>query len=249
MTTSTTISTHASTTPANVTPLNLLPPFSSPISLNNSRYNFSCLRYYFFMHKSCFNFWNYKLQRLYQLGARKVITFEIGPIGCIPSITRQTKHNGTCVEEINDLAILFNNQLAPMLQTLTSTLPHSSFILGHGYWLGYDATTNPSKYGTYPLEYVCFLVVLHVQVGLTHKLFDLILGLTDSTNPCCVTWMNGTSGCIPGLGALACRHPEKQYFFDGYHLTETVYKTIATLCFNASTVCIPKNIKDLVSQA
>ncbi|KAH6774629.1 hypothetical protein C2S52_002378 [Perilla frutescens var. hirtella] len=160
-----------------------------------------------------------QLQRLYGLGARKVITFEIGPIGCIPSITRQFKHNGACVEEINQLAILFNNQLAPMLQNLTSTLQNSSFILGHGYWLGYDAAITPSKYG-----------------------------LIDSSNPCCVTWLNGTSSCIPGLGGLACDNPQKHYFFDGYHLTETLYKTIATLCFNASSLCIPKNIMQLVSQ-
>ncbi|KAI3452170.1 hypothetical protein Pfo_008835 [Paulownia fortunei] len=88
-----------------------------------------------------------QLQRLHQLGARKVIMFEIGPIGCIPSSTKQFKHNGRCVEEINQLAVIFNNQLAPMLQNLTSTLQGSAFILGHAHWLGYDAVINPSKYG------------------------------------------------------------------------------------------------------
>ncbi|KAK6154968.1 hypothetical protein DH2020_009216 [Rehmannia glutinosa] len=87
-----------------------------------------------------------QFQRLYQLGARKVIMFEIGPIGCIPSSTRQFKHNGQCVEEINQLAIMFNNHLAHMLHNLTSTLQGSSFILGHAHWLGYDAAINPSKY-------------------------------------------------------------------------------------------------------
>ncbi|KAL1557136.1 GDSL esterase/lipase 7-like [Salvia divinorum] len=158
-----------------------------------------------------------QLQRLYELGARKMTVFEIGPIGCIPSITRQIKHNGPCVEDINQMTILFNNELAPMLLNLTSTLQHSSFILGRVNWLGYDAAITPSKYG-----------------------------LSDSSNPCCVTWMNGTSGCVPGLGALACKQPDKQYFFDAYHLTETLYKHIATLCFNTSSVCIPQNISDLL---
>ncbi|XP_042005477.1 GDSL esterase/lipase 7-like [Salvia splendens] len=158
-----------------------------------------------------------QLQRLYELGARKMIVFEVGPIGCIPAITRQTKHIGPCVEDINQMTLLFNKELAPLLLNLTSTLQHSSFILGSVNWLGYEAAITPSKYG-----------------------------LSDSSNPCCVTWMNGTSGCIPGLGALACKRPDKQYFFDGYHLTETLYKQIATLCFNSSSVCIPKNINDLL---
>ncbi|GFQ01089.1 GDSL esterase/lipase 7 [Phtheirospermum japonicum] len=88
-----------------------------------------------------------QFQRLYNLGARKVVMFEIGPIGCIPSTTRQFKHDGQCVEEINELALIFNDHLAPMLQNLTSTLPGSAFILGHAHWLGYDAAINPSKYG------------------------------------------------------------------------------------------------------
>ncbi|GER45275.1 GDSL esterase/lipase 7 [Striga asiatica] len=159
-------------------------------------------------------------RKLYRLGARKVIMFEIGPIGCIPSTTRQMKHNGTCVEEVNQLAIMFNDNLAPMLQNLTSTLQGSTFVLGHGHWLGYDAAINPSNYG-----------------------------LNDSSTACCVTWLNGTSGCIPELGALACRDPEKHYFWDGYHLTETMYRTIATYCFNGSSVCIPKNIQQLISEA
>ncbi|KAH7851114.1 hypothetical protein Vadar_007476 [Vaccinium darrowii] len=111
-----------------------------------------------------------KLERLYQLGARKVVMFEIGPVGCMPTITRQYKHNGQCVEEFNKLVSLFNDQLATILNNLTSTLPGSTFVLGHVHWLGYDAITNPSTYG-----------------------------LRDVSDACCTTWANGTSGCIPEL--------------------------------------------------
>lgn len=55
-----------------------------------------------------------------KLGARKVVMFELGPIGCIPSVTRQNKHSGKCVEEINQLVNLFNSQLRITLTTLTS---------------------------------------------------------------------------------------------------------------------------------
>ncbi|CAI9752770.1 unnamed protein product [Fraxinus pennsylvanica] len=155
-----------------------------------------------------------QFQRLYKIGARKIIMFEIGPIGCIPSVTRQFKHSGKCVEKINQLAVIFNSQLATLLKSLTSTLQGSEFILGQAHWLGYDAIVNPSNYG-----------------------------LEDSSNPCCITWANGTSACIPILPA--CQDPDKHFFWDGYHLTQAVYKVIGSRCING-TVCVPKNIKDLV---
>lgn len=73
--------------------------------------------------------------------------FEIGPLGCLPSITRTRKHGGQCVEEVNQLASDFNERLRPMLNNLTSTLHGSTFVLGHANWLGFDAIQNPSKYG------------------------------------------------------------------------------------------------------
>ncbi|PHT55164.1 hypothetical protein CQW23_03650 [Capsicum baccatum] len=154
-------------------------------------------------------------QRLYELGARKVIVFEIGPIGCIPSFTKKLSHNERCAEKYNDLAVMFNNQLSDMLKNFTSTLPDSAFILGNAHWLGYDAIINPFTYG-----------------------------LMDPSSPCCVTWGNGTSACIPEL--VPCRDADKHYFWDGYHLTETMYRVIATKCFNDTSVCIPNNIKELV---
>lgn len=73
--------------------------------------------------------------------------FEIGPIGCIPSVTRQFSHSGQCVEDVNQLAVIFNDELATMLKNLTSTLKDSEFILGQGHMLSYDAIINPSNYG------------------------------------------------------------------------------------------------------
>ena len=74
--------------------------------------------------------------------------FELGPIGCIPSIaTRHVREGEKCDEEKNEIVSMFNEQLALMLNNLTSTLQGSHFILGHANWLGYDAIINPSKYG------------------------------------------------------------------------------------------------------
>ncbi|KAL3525812.1 hypothetical protein ACH5RR_014184 [Cinchona calisaya] len=156
-----------------------------------------------------------QLQRIYQLGARKFVVFEIGPIGCIPSITRNIKHVGQCVENINQLALQFNDQLSTMLKNLTSKLPDSEFILGRVYGLAYDAIKNPTTYG-----------------------------LQDTSNPCCITWANGTSACIPNL--VPCQDTDKHYFWDGFHLTEAVYKVVGERCINDSSICTPKSIEQLV---
>lgn len=111
-----------------------------------------------------------KLQKLYNLGARKMVVFELGPIGCIPSIVRGSRPQGICDENKNQIVSLFNTQLALMLKNLTITLQDSHFVLGQAHGLGYDAVINPNKYG-----------------------------LRDSSNPCCEAWGNGTFSCIPEL--------------------------------------------------
>ncbi|KAJ8436007.1 hypothetical protein Cgig2_007665 [Carnegiea gigantea] len=157
-----------------------------------------------------------QLQKLYKLGARKIVVFELGPIGCIPSIAmRHVKEGEKCDEEKNEIVSIFNEQLALMLNNLTSTLQGSHFILGHANWLGYDAIINPSKYG-----------------------------LSDSRSPCCITWGNGTLSCIPEL--KPCPNPNARYFWDGYHPTQATCSVIATHCINGSGVCLPLNIHQLV---
>ncbi|XP_008230312.1 PREDICTED: GDSL esterase/lipase 7 [Prunus mume] len=155
------------------------------------------------------------LGRMFNLGARKIVMFEIGPLGCIPSIAKTHNHSGNCVEDTNELATIFNEKLHVTLANLTITFQGSFFVLGRANWIGYDAITSPVKYG-----------------------------LMDGSNPCCTTWADGTSECIPLLAP--CLEPNNYFFWDAFHLTESVSSVIATGCFNGSTVCTPLNIKKLV---
>ncbi|KAK6913414.1 GDSL lipase/esterase [Dillenia turbinata] len=109
-------------------------------------------------------------QRLYSLGARKIAIFEIGPLGCLPTVIKRFGTGDECVEDVNQVITYFNHKLKIMLSNLTSTLPGSSFALSPSYSLAYDAIKNPTKYG-----------------------------LTDSSKPCCITWANMTATCIPFL--------------------------------------------------
>lgn len=97
------------------------------------------------------------VQRLYELGARKVLVMEIGPLGCIPTVARNPKrminllgnnNNGICDENANNIVSAFNKRLPFMIQKLSSTLHDSHFTVGSIYADSYDAIMSPSKYGT-----------------------------------------------------------------------------------------------------
>ncbi|GAB2216584.1 hypothetical protein Droror1_Dr00024360 [Drosera rotundifolia] len=156
------------------------------------------------------------LQRLHKLGARKMVLFELGPIGCIPSIASRAQGGAKCDENVNKMVTLFNGELISMVQTLGSNLKGGSkFVVGHSNWLAYDAIMHPSNYG-----------------------------LKETSNPCCVTWFNRTLTCIPQLPP--CSNHNDHFFWDAYHLTEASGKVVALNCINGSSVCLPMNIEQLV---
>ncbi|XP_010265515.1 PREDICTED: GDSL esterase/lipase 7-like [Nelumbo nucifera] len=68
-------------------------------------------------------------------------------------------------------------------------------------------------------------------------------GLGDTTDPCCIAANNGAWTCIPGF--VSCSDSGKHAFWDGMHLTEAIYSTTGTRCFNDSSVCSP-TIQQLV---
>ena len=76
-----------------------------------------------------------------------MVVFELGPIGCIPSIIKESRNSGKCVEETNTIISYFNKGVGEMLKSLASTLSGSTFIFGKVNWLAYGAIMNPSKYG------------------------------------------------------------------------------------------------------
>ncbi|KAI6700427.1 hypothetical protein NL676_014751 [Syzygium grande] len=156
-----------------------------------------------------------RLERLYNIGARKFAAFELGPIGCVPSFAKKSNHGGVCNGGLNLLVSYFNQMLQPMLQNMTSSLAGSMFVLGRVNGIGYDAIINPSRYG-----------------------------LTDSRNPCCPSWGNGTLTCIPLQ--TPCPDHNKHFFWDGYHFTEAMGSIFASRCFNDANVCSPVSIQHLV---
>ncbi|KAJ7295778.1 hypothetical protein O6H91_Y164500 [Diphasiastrum complanatum] len=88
-----------------------------------------------------------QLSTLYNLGARKVVVFGVGPLGCIPSQLNQRNSPGPCIQFINDLVVNFNNGARQMLTFLNAQLPGSSFVFGDTYSAFVEQFNNPNRYG------------------------------------------------------------------------------------------------------
>lgn len=88
------------------------------------------------------------MQRLYEMGARKILIPNVAPIGCIP-ITRDINpfSGDNCVAFPNHLAQLFNFELKGLLQDLSFSLEGSTFLIADVYRIVTDIVQNFKSYG------------------------------------------------------------------------------------------------------
>lgn len=84
---------------------------------------------------------------MHGLGARQLMVFGLGPMGCIP-LQRVLSSTGNCQERANKLALSFNQGSSKVLDSLTKTLPNATYRFGDNYDVVNDLITNPQKYGT-----------------------------------------------------------------------------------------------------
>jgi phospholipase/lecithinase/hemolysin len=90
------------------------------------------------------------LQILYQYGARKMVLFGLGQIGCSPNELAQNSPDGsTCVQRINSAIQIFNNKLKSLVNELNSNLADARFILVDSYGIFQEIINSPSSYGKY----------------------------------------------------------------------------------------------------
>uniref|UniRef100_A0A7N0U994 GDSL esterase/lipase n=1 Tax=Kalanchoe fedtschenkoi TaxID=63787 RepID=A0A7N0U994_KALFE len=87
-----------------------------------------------------------QLKVLHKLGARELMVFGLGPMGCIP-LQRVMSQSGECLEKTNKLALGFNVAGKQLLSELSSGLPNASFKFADAYDVVNDVITNPSNYG------------------------------------------------------------------------------------------------------
>ncbi|KAL8244495.1 hypothetical protein R6Q59_010753 [Mikania micrantha] len=159
-----------------------------------------------------------QLKRLYDMGARKIVVPNVGPIGCIPYLRDINPSAGdNCVALANHLAQLFSLQLKDLLQELSFSLKGSTFIFADVYRIVSDIIQNQKSYG-----------------------FD------NADSACCyVTGQHG--GLVPcGPTSKVCPDRSKYVFWDPYHPSDATNAVIAKRLMDGDVEYIsPLNLRAL----
>lgn len=87
------------------------------------------------------------MQALYKLGARRIVVFEIGPIGCYPASLKVFEPQTKCAEDINEMVMIFNRNLHIKIEALRSKLKDATILKAEMYGLIRDMIDRPSSYG------------------------------------------------------------------------------------------------------
>ncbi|XP_027357737.1 GDSL esterase/lipase At5g18430-like isoform X1 [Abrus precatorius] len=95
------------------------------------------------------------LQRLYDLGARRVLVTGTGPLGCVPSELAQRGRNGQCAADLQRAAALFNPQLEQMLLQLNRKIGRDVFIAANTGQMHNNFVSNPSAFGFVSAKIAC----------------------------------------------------------------------------------------------
>ncbi|RLN09068.1 GDSL esterase/lipase [Panicum miliaceum] len=86
------------------------------------------------------------LQRLYGLGARKVVFNGLAPLGCIPS-QRVRSTDGKCLGKVNAYAVQFNAAAKKLLDGMNARLPGAQMALADCYSVVMELIEHPEKHG------------------------------------------------------------------------------------------------------
>lgn len=95
------------------------------------------------------------LERLYDLGARRVLVTGTGPLGCVPSEIAQRGRNGNCAEELQRAASLFNPRLVDTINRLNRNIGSNVFIAANAFKMHMDYITSPQAYGFVTSKVAC----------------------------------------------------------------------------------------------
>ena len=97
------------------------------------------------------------MQRLYELGARRVVVTGTGMIGCVPAELAMHSVDGECARDLTEAADLFNPQLVRMLAGLNAEIGSDVFIAANTNRVSFDFMFNPQDYGTHASLSTCWV--------------------------------------------------------------------------------------------
>jgi hypothetical protein len=97
------------------------------------------------------------VQKLYNLGARKVLVTGTGPMGCVPAELALRSRNGDCDVELERASSLYNPQLIEMVKVLNKEIGADVFIAANAHRMQMDFVTNPGAFGMHTkLDFINF---------------------------------------------------------------------------------------------
>ncbi|XP_031498739.1 GDSL esterase/lipase At4g16230-like [Nymphaea colorata] len=164
----------------------------------------------------------YRLQltRLHEMGARKIIVVNVGPIGCIPYLRElYSPPADECAAQPNQLAQNFNVLLRGLVSELSENLPQAKFVYADVYRIVADIIQNYRSYGFEVADSACCFM----------------LGKYGGLIPC-------------GLTSKVCPDRSKYVFWDPYHPSDATNQIIAKRLLDGGPEDIyPINIRQLAS--
>ncbi|EAY95250.1 hypothetical protein OsI_17069 [Oryza sativa Indica Group] len=160
------------------------------------------------------------LKRLNQLGARKIVVADVGPLGCIPYVRAlEFIPAGECSAFANQLTQGYNKKLKRMIYKLNQEMgPESRFVYANTYEIVMEIIQQYRQYG--------FENALDPCCGGSYPPF-LCIGIANSTS-------------------TLCNDRSKYVFWDAFHPTEAVNFIVAgKLLDGNSAVASPINVREL----
>lgn len=88
------------------------------------------------------------MQRLYEVGARRVIVTGTGPMGCVPAELARS-NSGECADELQRAASIFNPKLTKMLIGLNKMIGSDVFVAANTNQAHMDFISNPKSFGKF----------------------------------------------------------------------------------------------------
>ncbi|MFS7937441.1 putative triacylglycerol lipase [Helianthus anomalus] len=145
------------------------------------------------------------LEKLYELGARRVIVMGSGPLGCAPAERMQHSKTGDCATDLQAAAALFEPQLTQMVQDLNAKYHADVFVAANTKLMNHDMITDPKAFG-----------------------------FKTSTTACCGQGpFNGFPGLCTMTSNL-CQNRDEYVFWDAFHPTERACRIIVQQIMNGT---------------
>ncbi|XP_006356553.1 GDSL esterase/lipase 5-like [Solanum tuberosum] len=160
---------------------------------------------------------------VYKAGGRKFVMLNLGPLGCVPSVRalnlQKGVTNGSCMEEVTNIAKMFNSALPKMLKHLEKQLPGFKYTIFNTFKVLAESIDNPTKFGFKISEAAC------CGTGPFRGIFSC-------------------GGKRQVKEYELCKNVKDYLFFDSVHPTELAYQQFTELLWNGTpAVVAPHNLK------